>query len=108
MTQPDEGLYNVTVKVNDLEAIYESVNTYEFTSERSPVILSVSPLNISDPTQLILKGRNFVTNQSEIKIKIGAEICEVLSSNLTDIKCLLNGLNLGSQKIDLNIQSKHC
>lgn len=106
VTQPDLGLYVIQVAVNNVESFYEKNITYEFTSGSSPTIQSVKPLSVNNETEMIINGKNFGNDLNLVNIMIGSENCKGLSLNSSYLKCLLKGLNLGNQTINLNVKSK--
>lgn len=106
ITQPDQGLQNISVYSNNKPAICSGICNFEFNSANSPVIDSVSPTTVSQRTDLTIDGQNFDNQISLVKVKVGNQNCQVTSSTINQIMCTLDGLDLGLQNINLNIESK--
>ena len=105
ITQPDNGNFTISVYSNGKLASCFGDCSFEFLESVAPVISSVSPLTVNDSTEIIITGQNFVPNVTLIHIKIGSQDCLVSESSETEIKCNIDGLDLGAQNINLNIES---
>ncbi|CAF0710276.1 unnamed protein product [Brachionus calyciflorus] len=101
----DEKQFNVTVQNKNIDALCEGVCLFDMNSAYSPVINTVSPLTISDRTELTLDGNNFGIDSQLVKIRIGNQNCNITSIAANRIKCILDGLDLGQQNINLNIEN---
>ena len=96
-----DGAYEVSVYVNGLQAVCINNNcNYNYATSITPKISSVSPNSLSDTnTLLTINGQNFNTDASKVKVNVGAENCQVLTSSKTKITCTLNRLALGDQQV---------
>lgn len=105
----DNGVYNLTVTINNQTVVCESNCTLEYSSIYTPYLSSVSPTSVSDSTEIIINGGNFGSSSSKLNVQIGTQMCQVTNSNDNQINCTLNGLDLGPQKITVyvNCKKKH-
>ncbi|EDO28621.1 predicted protein, partial [Nematostella vectensis] len=73
-----------------------SESLFEFTSEATPTLTSVSPTNISAGNELTLTGTGFSTDCSKNSVLIGSTNCSVTTCSETEIKCTVEfGLGYG-------------
>lgn len=105
--EESEGSQDIVVFSNNKPAICHDNCSFTFNSETVPTIDSVSPTTVNQTTDLTIIGQNFVddNDKSLIKVKVGNQYCQVTSSNLTQIDCTLDGLDIGAQNININIES---
>lgn len=106
-TPLDEGTYDVKAFTNGIQMQFLSSSSpnYTFSLASTPVLDTVSPINVSESSVITLFGNNFGNNTdlSCLTINIGDQKCDPISVNDTKIACHLNGLNLGNQNVKLNI-----
>lgn len=97
--------YEIKVYSNGQKAVCSVANSCNFTfsSSITPNIISISPTTASGSTLMTISGTNFVNDMSLVKVVIGNQQCPAASATTTQITCQLNGLNLGSQNVLLNI-----
>lgn len=95
--------YEVNVYSNFVQAVCLVVCNFTYSANYTPVISSISPISINSSSQVSIKGSNFGTNISSVNIDIGGQECVIDSLNDSQLACLLNGINLGIQQINLNI-----
>ena len=102
-----ESTNDVRVYVNGVKAICNVTDTFRFTIDVTPEISSILPNNFGDQnTTFTISGSKFSNDVSKIQVTIGTEICELVSSNLTSISCVLPRLNLGAQYLNVLVNSK--
>ena len=102
-TLADNGNRTVYVFIDEINICDENCY-FEFSSAKAPIISSVSPMSITDSTEIIINGKNFVNDLSLINVTIGSQKCLVSVASDTQIKCNLDGLDLGQQILYLNIE----
>ena len=96
---------NVTVLSSGVIHLNEDV-TYEFDSDKTPVIKQVSPNEENyHSTKLTLTGENFSLDKNEVHVKINGSECLVESSTLTEIVCVAGENGAGTFPIELKIDS---
>ena len=107
-TSPDqEQTYELMVYVNGVKANCTINCNFTFTIDSTPEISSISSNNFNDlNTTFTINGSKFSADMSKVKVTIGDEICNVESSSLTSISCILPRLSLGSQNVNIFIDSK--
>lgn len=105
ITQADQGLQNISVFSNSKPAVCDGTCNFEFSTANTPVITSVSHSSVNQSTDLTISGQNFVDTQSLIKVTIGSQNCQVTSSNSIEIVCSIDGLDVGAQDININVES---
>ena len=97
---------------NGVEAVCETICNFTYSFSYTPVITLVSPTNTSTVNIFNITGTNFGTDLNGIYAKIGSQNCIPISlsqidTNITQLfTCQLDGLNLGNQDIQLNIQGE--
>ncbi len=110
VTNPEETdiTHNITLYVNGYQVVTEIDNSYAFSAEDTPEILSVSPTSVSlANTEITISGNLFGTSSSDVEVKIGVQDCVVSTVTNTEIKCTLSGLEIGDQSVNLRIKSKN-
>lgn len=105
-TMPNTGDFNITVSLDDIPVTWQS--SYSFSSEFTPSVTSVSPITASGPIDLTIIGTGFGngTNFQAYDIKIGNQRCLATTVSDTQIVCHLEGVDVGSQSITVNIDGK--
>ena len=108
VTLPDqESTYELMVYVNGVEAFYNRSSNFSFTIDVTPEISSISPITFDDlNTTFTINGKKFSNDMSKVQVTIGSETCELVSSSLTSISCVLPRLNLGAQYVNVLVKSK--
>ena len=104
-TIPNTQTYNLSVIRDGIESLYENVLSYEFLSDVNPRIVNISASEISEQTNLTIHGANFGSNKDELTIKIGNQICSVLELDDSNIVCSLQGLDIGTFLVELNVKT---
>jgi hypothetical protein len=107
VTLPEnEGVYNLSISIGDLNNAIECLNcSFEFNSTYASIINSVTPISVDQANvEITIVGSNFDSDLNRIKVNIGQQECSVTFATETEIKCLLNGLNLGENKVTVNIK----
>lgn len=69
----------------------------------SPVITSVSPVNVAVDDTLIIKGNNFSWDHGSNKVAFGGEVAKVISANKQELKISVPAITRAMSRIDLNI-----
>ena len=107
-TYPDqEQAYELMVYVNGVKAICNANCNFTFTIDSTPELSSISSNKFNDlNTTFTINGSKFSADMSKVQVTIGDEICYIDSSSLTSISCILPKLNLGSQNVNIFIDSK--
>ncbi|CAF0756351.1 unnamed protein product [Brachionus calyciflorus] len=106
ITKPQaQASVNLTVFSNGVQNLCKGQCVYDFKTSLAPVINSVSPLSVNDAAEITIVGQNFVIDSSLINVIIGKQDCQVSTASSTEIKCNLDGLDLGPQNINLNIKT---
>ena len=97
--------YEIKVYSNGQKAVCSVANGCKFTfsSIITPNINSISPTTVGGSTLMTITGTNFVNDMSLVNVVIGNQQCLAASATTTQITCQLNGLNLGSKNVLLNI-----
>lgn len=102
-----DEVFNVHVYSMRTEVLTTNQLTFTYSTEISPKIDSVYPLEIDTSSLITIDGINFGNESSNVSVRIGSEECEILNVNETEINCQLNGLNLGPQNILVNINGNY-
>lgn len=107
ITLENTGKHNLTVFdcTNRREVEYKDELNYEFSSAYNPQITSINPNVIDKETNISIVGNNFGTDLSEIDLKIGDQICQVVDLTPTSISCTIQGLEEGLHSVHLNVKS---
>ncbi len=102
------GTYELKVYSNGLKAACSVANAckYAFSPTITPNIDSISPAAVNSSSLMTLTGSNFVNDISLVNIVIGRQKCVAVTASSTKITCQLNGLDLGTQNVLLNINGK--
>ena len=95
-------VYDVQVFVNNVAAICEGTCQFQYSSDATPIVSSVSPTSISDSSVITVNGAGFGTQSSSLDITVGKQNCVVLAVSDNVATCLLAGLALGKQNVQLN------
>lgn len=103
MTTPNNGAFNVSVTLNDLQVMWRTDNSYEFSSQYTPTVSGVSPTTVSASTEMTIVGTGFGSSVAKLNVKVGNQTCQVNSVNDTTIFCDLPGLELGAQSVSVMI-----
>ena len=108
VTLPDqESINELMVYVNGVKAINNLSSNFSFTIDVTPDISSISPITFDDlNTTFTIAGSKFSNDMSQVQVTIGTETCELVSSSLTSISCVLSSLNLGAQYVNILVKSK--
>ncbi|XP_048575327.1 fibrocystin-L-like isoform X2 [Nematostella vectensis] len=83
-----------------------SESLFEFTSEATPTLTSVSPTNISAGNELTLTGTGFSTDCSKNSVLIGSTNCSVTTCSETEIKCTVGSGDGGVQTVRVIVEDK--
>lgn len=102
----EENTYTVSVTVNDVEAIYDCDCFFNVSALVTPIVTSVSPLNINDTTTVTISGEKFGSDTVMVNVKIGKDDCNVTSVNDTSITCDVDGIDSGVQNVIVNVNGK--
>lgn len=101
-TSDQVGIFQVHVLVNGIEAVCIDQCNFTIATSETPVVNSIAPNEIRGPnTEVVINGQNFGTNISGLIVRIGSNLCNVSEVNDTRISCILNGLSLGFQPIQI-------
>ncbi|CAK8682970.1 unnamed protein product [Clavelina lepadiformis] len=80
---------------------------FEWTSEATPVVTSVSPSSVSAEDAITIKGSGFTSTGSPAAvILVGGVLCTITAIDDTNIQCQLGNSPSGKQPIALNIVGK--
>ncbi|XP_076824499.1 fibrocystin-L-like isoform X2 [Clavelina lepadiformis] len=105
----------VQVFINDIPSLcsghFNSDSTYscdfEWTSEATPEVTSVSPSSVSAGDTITIEGSGFTgTISSAAVVLVGGVLCAVTAIDDTNIQCRLGNSPSGEQPIALNIVGK--
>ena len=101
------GVFDIIVNTDGVQPVCLA-NTCKFTFSDSitPVIDSVSKTTISDSDTLTFSGSHFGTDSSKIDLKVGSQQCQPTTVSDNQIVCNIDGVNLGAQKVTLNVKGK--
>ncbi|RNA00178.1 fibrocystin-L isoform X1 [Brachionus plicatilis] len=96
---------NVTVMTFGLEHSSDDVS-FTFDHRKTPIISQIDP-NQEDHSSsvLLLTGENFSLNKNEVHVQINGSECQVITSTLTEITCVLGQHHAGTYPIELKIDS---
>jgi len=100
----DDGQYQIQVNSNGMLVDCLSSCQFNASSEITPVIDSISPTSLNSSGLVTLNGSNFGNLVSALNITIGTQTCLVQTVSDQEITCQLDGLDIGDQTINLNIQ----
>ena len=100
---------DLQVYVNNVLAVCTSDQCqYSFSDQSTPTLSQISPLTVNDSTLMTLTGASFGSDPTKIKITIGSSNCGSVSiTSNTVVTCQLDGLNLGKQNVNLNVDGKN-
>lgn len=102
--EQEEANYPILINTNGVQSICSAQNcNFTFSEMFTPIIDDIWPENIDSQTVLTLNGLNFGSDLNKININIGKQVCTPISLIDTEIKCQLDGCNLGKQIIDLSV-----
>ena len=94
----------LTVYVNNVKAVCGATCNYQCADSVTPVVNSVTPLQISGTSSVTISGSLFGSDASKLKVQIGGQNCAVTSASDSTVVCSLNGLPLGKQLLTVNLQ----
>ncbi|KAJ8026005.1 Fibrocystin-L [Holothuria leucospilota] len=98
----------VEVVVNGIPSRCDGNCSFEFTSDATPTVTSVSPTsgNGCNGTSITLSGTGFSSVTSENYVTIGGEECVVTSSNSTAVECTVGTTEAGYYNVSLLVEGK--
>lgn len=99
-----EGLFNVTVTVNNIDAVCDGDCSFGVSDAISPVLSSVSPSRINDTSDIYLEGSMFGSDASNLMVTIGQVVCNVFELNDTHIGCSVAAIHAGDQEVSVNVK----
>ena len=95
----------LSVYVNNVKAVCGATCSYQCADSVTPVVNSVTPLQISGSGSITISGSLFGSDASKLNVNIGGQNCAVTSASDSTVVCSLNGLPLGKQLLSVNHQS---
>ena len=98
------GLLSITVNGVSSSCKASPNCNYAYTTAGVPTLSQVSPLLVSDSTNITIVGSGFGVVQNQIRVTIGGQSCSVLSLTNTNILCNLPNLDIGAQNVVVNLQ----
>ena len=98
-----DGTFTIQVFSGGVLSLCNGSCNFTFSDSITPVIDSIDKTNINDTDSITLTGANFGSVIENTNVTIGSQLCAIQSVNDTEIICQLDGLNLGSQSINVNI-----
>ena len=80
---------------------------YTFATDRTPVVTTASPANVSSPdTEFRFQVSRLPLSASDVTVTIGDEVCNVTAVLPQLVKCILPGIVFGSHKVVIHVSGK--
>ena len=102
----EEGQYDVSVLFDTNNQMLSQ--NFTFSSTLAAQVIDVMPRVVSSAnTKINIDGSRFATDDiSKFDVTIGDQQCQVSSFTEENIVCILQGLDLGKNFVNINIKSK--
>jgi len=99
----EDATLEVLVIVNKINASCDTCS-FTYSDSISPSLTSVTPLNVSGPTKIILEGFQFGSDPEKVSVFIGKSYCSIISLvNESQIECDVDAVEFGEQLVQVII-----